>query len=1101
VRAWEEEIIIPTYLVGPANVNPMFYNGRAYQGAKGRVYPYPLLDKLTDEKKDVAYKAVYLENRYVKICVLPEIGGRIFSALDKTNGHDFFYRQHVIKPALIGMLGAWASGGVEWNFPHHHRPTSFMKVHHTVTQNKDGGSTVWVGETELRHRMKWITGLTLRPGSSCIEVTIKLFNRTPIQHSFLCWANVAVHATQQYQVIFPPDTEYVTYHGKNQFACWPVSHELYYRVDFTRGVDVSLWKNHPSSTSMFAWNSKGNFTAGYDHKKEGGVVFTADHHTSPGKKFWTWGTGDTGRMWEKKLTDSDGPYLEIMVGAFSDNQPDYSWIGPFETKSVTQHWYPIRRIGGVKSANRNAAVNLEFAGNSTALLGFNTTSAHENAKIALEDAQGRAIFAVTTDISPEEPFVEEVPLPSGIAKENIRAVLYSAEGEVLVSYTHTTKERGPMPEPAAPPPPPEEIETVEELYLAGLRLDQFHNPAMEPRPYYEEALRRDPGHSKTNTALGIRCYDQGLLDEAERMFGLAAKRLAANHTRPRDGEPLYYLGAVQKTMGKNDEACDALNRAAWDHAFRAPAHHLLAEIACLKGEYRVALDHIERSLQANASDTRAMDVKAAILNRLGMHSQAKKQAMKTLSIDPLDYIALNEKQLANANMAPGMNSAPKGTGALNAAMGDDVQAFLEAACDYMSCGMRQKAAGVLLECINYRKKNSLAASPLPHYFLGYLFEKNGMHEQALKSYRTASSLPPGICFPFRLESAEVLRFAAAAMPDDPRPHYYLGNLLFDAQPEKAMKEWERAKALGSTLATVHRNLGLAHERVENDITKAVDALERAVEQDPGDARLFFELDLLLEKAGVLPEKRLARLEANHRVVAERDDALCREIMLLIRCGHYGKAADLLAGHHFHKWEGVGQVHSLYVNAHLLNGMQLLDRDKHAEAIEEFEAAWNYPENLEKGKPKHRPTAPKIHYLTGLAERAGHAQEKALSCFKLAADAEGVSPGSEGSFYQGLALCELGQRKEAEELFDSLIRIGKERIDTVTDASVDFFTKFGSKRSQRIKRARAHYIMGLGHLGRGDRAKAKSEFEKALELDINHTWTAARLAKMREQQKQ
>ena len=124
VRIWEESLVVPTYLIEAPDPNPVFYFGRAYQGAQGPVYPYPFLDRLTDRKVDKSYRAVYLENEFLKICVLPELGGRIFSAVDKTNGYDFVYRQRVIKPALIGMLGAWISGGVEWNIPHHHRATT-----------------------------------------------------------------------------------------------------------------------------------------------------------------------------------------------------------------------------------------------------------------------------------------------------------------------------------------------------------------------------------------------------------------------------------------------------------------------------------------------------------------------------------------------------------------------------------------------------------------------------------------------------------------------------------------------------------------------------------------------------------------------------------------------------------------------------------------------------------------------------------------------------------------------------------------------------------------------------------------------------------------
>ena len=238
----------------------------------------------------------------------------------------------------------------------------------------DGSATVWVGEIELRDRMKWIVGLTLRPGRSSIEVATRIINRTPLAHSMLAFANVAVHVNPDYQVIFPPDVELATFHAKNQFSRWPVSTEIFNGQDYTKGVDASWWKSHAYPTSFFAWEAKGDFLAGYDHGKEAGIVFVGDPHFVPGKKLWTWGTGSDGRLWERILTDADGPYAELMVGAYSDNQPDYSWISPYEIRSVTQEWYPVRGIGGVKAANGEAAIDVSVQDGGRARVGLYSTT-------------------------------------------------------------------------------------------------------------------------------------------------------------------------------------------------------------------------------------------------------------------------------------------------------------------------------------------------------------------------------------------------------------------------------------------------------------------------------------------------------------------------------------------------------------------------------------------------------------------------------------------------------------------------------------------------------------------------------------------------------
>src|SRR5208337_1745522 len=303
VKAWEETVTIPTYLIGPPDPNPQFYIGGNSQGAQHRIYPYPVYDNLTTEKKDKTYKMVYLENEYLKIGILPELGGKVFEAIDKTNGYEFIYHQHVIKPALISLLGAWISGGIEWDLPHHHRATSFLPVQYKIEDDADGSKTIWVGELELRDRMCWVVGLTLHPGRSYLEASFRIINRTPVPTSMLSFSNVAVSVNDTYQVIFPPSTQFVTFHAKRDFTTWPIATTKYAGSDFTPGVDVSWYKNHYNATSMFAWNYLDDFFAGYDHGKDAGILSVADHNVAPGKKFWTWGNSPRGRAEDHLLTD------------------------------------------------------------------------------------------------------------------------------------------------------------------------------------------------------------------------------------------------------------------------------------------------------------------------------------------------------------------------------------------------------------------------------------------------------------------------------------------------------------------------------------------------------------------------------------------------------------------------------------------------------------------------------------------------------------------------------------------------------------------------------------------------------------------------------
>jgi tetratricopeptide (TPR) repeat protein len=1088
VRAWEEPLVIPTYKVEAPEPNPMFYAGRAYQGAKGPIYPYPLIDRLTDVRENRTYNAVYLENDFVKLCVLPEIGGRIFYAIDKTNGYDFVYHQHVIKPALIGMLGAWISGGVEWNIPHHHRASTFMTVDHALVENPDGSKTIWIGEIELRHRMKWIVGLTLYPGRSYIEVTVKLFNRTPIAHSILYFSNVAVHANAQYQVIFPPSTELATYHGKNQFTRWPIGDGVFAGTDY-KGLDLSWWKSHPSPISFFAWNYQDDFLGGYDHGKRAGIALVADHHTVPGKKFFEWGNGSQGEMWDKILTDSDGPYLELMVGGYSDNQPDYSWCQPYEVKTLKQYWYPIRQIGGLKNANQDAALNLEITSPKTSRIGFNTTAAYRNAKVSLQ-AGDKVIFDQTIDVSPTNPYSKEVTLPPGIKEEDLRLALSSAEGNELIAYGPVKKrEPSSMPEPVKPPPPPKEIGTNEELYLTGLRLEQFYNPAFGPYPYYEEALRRDPGDYRANTALGILYLKRGMFKEAEEKLHRAVDRAARNYTSPKDGEALYYLGVALRAQGKLDAACDALYKATWSQAWHAAAYHVLAELECQKGDFAKALEFIERSISTNALNTKAQCLKAGVLRKLARHEEAERAASGVLASDPLDLWAGNELYLAKAGRKAA-SDASKELDAIKKKMRNAAHSYLELAVDYSNSGLWDEAIEVLSRLVENARLS--VANPLERYYLGYFWEKKGEQDKALKQYKLASTMPTDFCFPFQLESIDVLRSASKMNPGDARAPYYLGNLFYDLQPENAIREWERSRSLDSSFSIIHRNLGLAYARIRNDVNKAIASLERAVACKPNDPRLYLELDQMYEAGGVPAEKRLALLEKNHSTVLGYDDALAREIVLYVQLGRYDQAIDLLENHHFHIWEGGGMIHDVYVDAHLLRGQERFKAKKYREASKDFEAALEYPNNLEVGKPHRDARASQVNYFIGTAHEALGRPEQARRCFeKSVAEQYGWS---EIRYYQGLACRKLDREREAIEVFDGLIKFGRERL--AASAGLDFFEKFGERQSEVSRLAHAHYLLALGHLGKWSKAEAKAEFEQVLKLNPNHIGAKARLAEIK-----
>lgn len=1076
VRAVEESVTLPTYIAAAADPHPRFYSGRTYQGARATFYPYPVSDQMTERREDRTYKAVVLENDFIRFSVLPEIGGRIFTAEDKGNGYDFFYRQHVIKPALIGMLGAWISGGVEWNVPHHHRASSFMPVDYTLSKEPDGGATVWVGETELRHRMKWLVGMTLRPDRSYIEMTVRLFNRTPAAQSFLFWINPAVHANEQYQVIFPPSTQWTVQHGKPEFASWPIARQVYGGQDYTAGVDISWWKNHRSPVSFFAWDCREDFFGGYDHGREAGVAQISNHHVSPGKKFFEWGNGAEGEMWTKILSDADGPYLELMAGSFSDNQPDYSWLAPGEVKEFKHFWYPIRELGGIKQANTEAALNLELNA-SQAELRVNSTANHPAGQVRLWAAD-RLLFEETVAIGPKQPFKRDVPVPEGVQLASLRAMLLDESGKELIAYQPKLPSTAERPKPVDRPRPPRDIASLEELYYTGLRIEQLYSPSFDPEPYYREALSRDSGDYRANTAMGALYCRQGRWAEAETFLRAAITRSTANYIRPKDCEAQYYLGVALRGQGKEDLAWDEFYRAIWDQAWKPAGFTALAELASRRNSWATALDLAEQALQYGALNTRAAELKVSTLRRLGRLAEASQAADALLQIDPLNARAWNERRL----LAIARSQTPEALESdLLRALRNEGTAFLELAMSYANGGLNDEAIGILQ--LQLRAAPNSPVSPLTHYCLAWLLAAQGKNEVAGLHLDAAPKLPVDYCFPFQHEAEAPLLHAIAARPNDSRAPYYLGCLLYDTQPERALGLWQQAVRLDPDFPAAHRALANGLAQTHKDLATAIPLLERALDLNPNDSRWYYELDVLYEAAGASVNRRLERLDRNPAALERRDDAITRRIQLLIVSDRADEALQLLLSRQFHNWEGSSALHQVHVDACIRQGLHRLQSGDAEGALNSFRAALDYPENQQVGAPAEERLSSVMQYLAGAAHARANPPEPGNERFAAAASAPN-SWGAENRFFKGLALRRLGKDKEAEEIFQQLERTGLQQVESETDAP-DYFAKFGEKRPERVRQAQAWYTAALGSLGLGEETAAKQHFEQALRLDPGH----------------
>jgi tetratricopeptide (TPR) repeat protein len=1098
VHAWEETVVIPTYPAPPPDMNPMFFEKRVNQGASGRVYPNPFTDRANNEiKVDQPYQAVFLENDYIQLMVLPQFGGRIHAALDKTNGYDFIYRQHVIKPALIGLFGSWLSGGMEFNWPQHHRPSTFMPVEYVIEKSSDGSATLWLSEHEPMNRMKGMLGICIYPGKSYFELKVQLYNRTPFPQPFLWWVNCAVHINDHYQLVFPPDVESVTYHSRAFMTTYPVARDLYAGLDWRAGVDISWLKNVSYSTSYFANPSKYEFFGGYDHGKQAGIIHVADHHISPGKKLFTWGTGEFGTSWQSTLTDNDGPYAELMASAYSDNQPDFSWLQPYETKLFRQCWYPVQQIGVVKNANSRLAVNLE-----SDKVGVCSTEELPGVRIVVTVGD-TVILDKTTDLLPGKAFLSEINLHSKIGQVNSAILkVIDVEGKEVIRYQPESPRNAPLPDVAVPPKLPEKIDSLEELYLTGLHVEQYLDSTLDPAPYWERALKIDPADSRSNNALGRLLLRRGDFIHADVHFRQVIQTLTRYNFNPYDGEPYYNLGLTLAYQGCHEEAYDAFYKCIWSYAWQAAGYYALAQIDCRGGNFASAISLLDRSLAANACNTKARNLKAAALRHLGQLEEALKVAHETIDYDPLDHWAHNELVLSlQASGKPVEESA----GELERILRGTDQNYLDLAFDYANAGLYEEACGVLKHIANdptteasmTKEVTRYSAYPMVYYALGFLASQMGNASEGSERYRQAALLPPDLCFPARLEELIVLQAARLANPKDGRAAYYLGNLLYDKkQYEQAIEAWQAATRLDPGFAIPWRNLGVAIYNKRGDKQAARDCYQKAFAANTRDPRLLLETDQLMQRLGVPQTDRLSLLQKYPDLAGQRDDLLVEFATLYNQTGQPEKALELLLGHQFHPWEGgEGRNSGQYVLAHVLIGRAALEKGHIQEALDHFEAALDYPKNLGEGRGMGS-MDPLAYFYAGQAFKAlgkeAAARDKFSQVIKADKDLLQWLPFSQLNYYAALSMKRLGDEAAGIKKLQDLLDFASEQLSS--EDTTGFHTSRptiavfddDSKVQNKIN---CNYLIGLALKGLGHQNEARKAFETVLALDRQH-WEAS-----------
>ena len=1072
VKIWSEDVTIPTYETGEYSKIPMFLEKRVYQGSSGRVYPHPVCESISDVKTDKQYTALFLENEYLLVMVLPEIGGKIHRILDKTNGYDAVYYNEVIKPALVGLAGPWVSGGIEFNWPQHHRPSTFDPVDYTYTENEDGSATILVSEIEKMHRTKGMAKYTLYPGKAYLEIKGQLYNQTDRPQTFLWWANPAVPVNENTKSIFPPDVRAVMDHGKRDVSRFPISTSTYYKTDYSAGVDISMYKNIPVPTSYMAYHSDYDFIGNYDFGKNAGLLHIADHHISPGKKQWTWGSGDFGKAWDRNLTDENGPYIELMTGVFTDNQPDFTFIAPYEEKTFTQYFLPYKNAGAVKNACLKAAVNLEVDGD-TALI-----SIYSPQEIIVTVTLSGRIEKMTehnVHLSPTETYSKAVKLVDDDKAENLTLTVTDENDNEIISYSPMPEVYEKTPSPAEPCRKPSEIGSLEELYLTALHLEQYRHATFNPEDYYLEGLRRDKTDIRLNNGFGRYLYAKGLFEKAEKHFRAAIKKSTWKNPNPYDCEPYYNLGLALRKQGKTDEAFDAFYKSIWSGAMQDKGFYQLACIAAERGDFTQALEFLEQSLVKGMHNLKARNLKTSLLRLTGKLDEATALAKETIAIDPLNYGCRYELYRITDDFAV-LNE-------LTTIMRNDVDSYIDLSLNYAEFGLYDESARVLALV-------SQAGYPLLHYYMAY-------YSKSEIELEVAAKCNTDYCFPVRHHDMIVLRYAMEHNKEDANAPYLLGNLLYDkGRWDAAFQCWMHSNDIDSSNPIVHRNLALVYFNKLRDEKKAVTEMERAFRLAHDNSRLLYELDQIYKQTNVTVKKRLKLLSDNLELVRERDDLYTEYVTLLNDEGEFEKAHKATMVRRFHPWEGgEGKITAQYRKSLIGLAKESSAEGDYEAANEYLEAALEYPENLGEGKLPNSPDNDIYYALGRVNEKIDYI--KAKEYYELAlVGAEDLSSAKyyndtppEMYYYKALAFMALGEENRAKGMFNKLIYHGLEHMDDKQEfdyfaVSLPDFMIFDTNMNKKNK-AECCYLTALGYIGQGDSEKAMEYIEKGLNEVASH----------------
>ena len=1066
-----ETVNIPTYPFVEPEAMPMFSETANHQGTTGNPYPIRATSSVVIENpSDKPWTVITLENEYIRVGIMPDLGGRICEAYDKTTGYDFLYRQHVVKPAMIGVYGPWTSGGLEFNWPFHHRPSTFMPVDYYTEQEADGTAIVWLSEHAPCDRTKGMVGIALRPDASYFETRAVVTNRTPDKHSFLWWENAAVAVHEEYRLIFPPDVTWVHHHNDAAHTTFPLASGQYGAEAFKEPTDISWHKNSKLATSYFAGPSKYDFFGGYDYRRECGILHIANHHTAPGKKMFTWGYGETAETWEKQLTDNDGAYAELMAGSYTNDQPDFTWLQPYETKCFSQFWYPTAGIGYVSFANLNAAVSID---KEKGEVRFNSTRVYPDSQITLYGANGKILLDERATLAPSTLISFKVDLPEN---ELLAVMIWAKDGTMLLSYTEEIPDVVHIPENRLGIPTPNELKTPMDIVVAAEHLDQYKSPLFKPDEYYLEALRREPDFLPALKELGEYYTRIGRFDEALVYLDKAWSAECRYNQNPEDGKVGYLRGLALKNLGKYDEAYDAFYRSAWSYNVISAAMCELSAIDGIRGDYDAMIQHAMGAIEKEKRHPLAIPYAALAAMKLGNKKLATEFVERALKLDKLNHLARFAKVLITGKGTLDFFGKMRSSAA---------ETSLDVAFDLLNAGFAEETVTLLTNLPKPHQKEAMV-----RYTIAYAYEAMGDIESAKKYRRSAPENKIVKTFPYRHGELLVLRAAISADEKDGFAKYLLGCQYYDMRKyEQAAKLFEASIVLDPKFYIPYRNLALLYYNHLNRPTEAKDLLVKATKLCPEDMLLLAETAGLMAKLGGDKVEYTAFLAENSS--KKKNDAVCLAFAKVYNSAMlFDEAEATMRSHKFTPAEGEEfLVAEPYMYSCLCRGRLAMKEKRFDDALELFRKAQSLPKNLNVGLWNKSVLIPYRYNEAEALGALGRKEEAAAIINELAAlnDVGMWNMGGEFVYYKALAVKLGGNTLGAASMMrDAILKWEKALSEgcAYKRRITRLFDCFVGDQSV-IHESELYGMLGYGKLFFGDKEGAREMFTRAIEISPSH----------------